>query len=86
MINAKQLMQFAKANLNVLLRGKHGVGKTALITEVFTSVFGEHNVKWKYFSAGTMDPWVDFVGIPKDYFDEKTGKHVFRVIPNADFS
>ena len=85
MVNAKQLVQFAKANLNVLLRGKHGVGKTALITEVFTQVFGEHNVKWKYFSAGTMDPWVDFVGIPKD-FTLPDGRHVFKVIPNIDFA
>lgn len=52
-------------NLNVLLRGKHGVGKTARILEAFN----RHNLKWQYFSAATMDPWVDFIGVPK----ERTG-------------
>lgn len=35
---------------------------TAMIKEAFE----RHNLKWKYFSASTMDPWVDFVGVPKE--------------------
>ena len=38
-------------NLNVLLRGKHGVGKTAMVVDAFE----RNNLKYKYFSASTMD-------------------------------
>lgn len=48
--------------LNVLFRGKHGVGKTSLVK----SAFNNANLKWRYFSASTMDPWVDFVGVPRE--------------------
>lgn len=45
--------------------GKHGVGKTAMVKESFE----RHKLKWQYFSASTMDPWVDFVGVPKEKND-----------------
>lgn len=54
-------------NLNILFVGRHGVGKTAMIKEAFD----RHNLKWKYFSASTMDPWVDFVGVPKEKSDQE---------------
>lgn len=47
---------------NVLLTGKHGVGKTAMVKEVFDDL----KLNWKYFSASTIDPWVDLVGVPKE--------------------
>ena len=37
-------------NLNVMLIGRHGVGKTAIVTDAFN----RHNLKWRYFSASTM--------------------------------
>ena len=49
-------------NQNILFVGRHGVGKTAMIKEAFD----RHKLNWKYFSASTMDPWVDFVGVPKE--------------------
>jgi hypothetical protein len=51
-----------KKNYNVLFEGKHGVGKTARII----AAFDRAGLKWKYFSASTLDPWVDFVGVPKE--------------------
>ena len=48
--------------LNVMLIGRHGVGKTAIVTDAFN----RHNLKWRYFSASTMDPWCDFIGVPKE--------------------
>lgn len=51
-----------RANQNVLFIGKHGIGKTAIIK----SAFERNKLNWKYFSASTMDPWTDFVGIPKE--------------------
>lgn len=52
--------------MNVLLKAKHGVGKTSIIT----TAFKEHNIKYLYFSGATLDPWVDFVGVPKEFTDE----------------
>jgi hypothetical protein len=57
-----KLDNWIKYNQNVLMIGKHGVGKTALIKKAFE----RNGLKWRYFSAATMDPWTDFVGIPKE--------------------
>lgn len=54
------LNEAATANTNVLLRGMHGVGKTKMIL----SVCEEQNLRLKYFSASTLDPFADLVGIP----------------------
>jgi hypothetical protein len=62
MITKKELDFWIENKLNVLMKGKHGVGKTTMIIEAFE----EAGLKWKYFSAATMDPWVDFIGIPKE--------------------
>lgn len=51
-----------KNNLNVLLMGRHGVGKTSIVEQVW----GQAGIKYLYYSTPTMDPWVDFVGIPKE--------------------
>lgn len=65
-----------KNNLNVLFVGKHGVGKTARVLEAFK----RHNLKWVYFSASTLDPWVDFIGVPKEYTDPKSGKTYLELV------
>ena len=49
-------------DFNVLLSGKHGVGKTALVKQCFEDA----GLNWQYFSASTMDPWVDLIGVPKE--------------------
>jgi len=64
-------------NLNVLLTGKHGVGKTAMVV----SAFERNNLKYKYFSASTMDPWVDFIGVPKEKTDENGNSYLDLVRP-----
>lgn len=72
-----------KNNENVLLVGKHGVGKTAMVKQAFE----RNGVKWKYFSASTMDPWVDFVGIPKECTATIKGeeKSYIRMIKPLEF-
>lgn len=60
----KKLKFYLKLNKNVLLEGKHGIGKTALIQKLFDEEFGPNN--WIYFSASTLDPWVDLIGVPKE--------------------
>lgn len=64
-------------NLNVLLRGKHGVGKTAMVVDAFE----RNNLKYKYFSASTMDPWVDFIGVPKEKTDDNGNSYLDLVRP-----
>jgi len=66
-----------KNDLNVLLRGKHGVGKTAMVTDAFE----RNNLKYKYFSAATMDPWVDFIGVPKEMSDDNGESYLDLVRP-----
>lgn len=60
-IDVARLKKYLSLNYNVILSGAHGVGKTESLKQVFE---GE-NLRWKYFSASTLDPWVDFVGTPK---------------------
>ena len=79
-VNTDTLTKYAQEGYNVLMSGRHGVGKTAIIKKVFDEVFGPINVSWKYFSASTMDPWVDFIGVPKN-FTREHGVEVLRIIP-----
>jgi hypothetical protein len=74
-INQARLKQYLNLNYNVLLIAPHGVGKTTVIKQVFTEAFGDN---WKYFSASTMDVWVDLIGIPRGV--DKDGKEVLEFI------
>lgn len=71
-----KLSFWIKNNLNVLFIGKHGVGKTAMVTQAFQ----ENGLNWRYFSASTMDPWVDFVGVPKEKSEGRFNADQFEVI------
>lgn len=72
-----KLTRYRQLGLNVLMSGHAGVGKTAVITEVFSGL------KWKYFSAPTMDPWVDLVGVPRAVSDDKHGGQVLELVRPA---
>src|ERR1039458_3495424 len=52
--------KYIEANLNVLLIGVHGTGKT----ETIMQLADKHGLKMKYLSASTLDPYTDLVGIP----------------------
>jgi hypothetical protein len=56
----EKLKIYAEKNLNVLLIGTHGVGKTACVEQVAKDL----QIKIKYYSASTLDPWADLVGVP----------------------
>lgn len=81
MITDAKLDFWIKNNLNVLFIGEHGVGKTARVKEAFDKA----GLKWLYFSASTLDPWVDFIGIPKETVDEKGNKYIDLIRPK-DFA
>ncbi len=61
LIDTEKLKFCLKNNLNVLLTGGHGVGKTTVVQRVFE----EAGLKLLILSGATMDPWVDFVGVPR---------------------
>lgn len=77
MITDAKLKFWIDNNLNVLLIGEHGTGKTARVKEAFDQA----GLKWLYFSASTLDPWVDFIGIPKEAQDEKGNKYIELIRP-----
>jgi len=57
---ANQLDESAENNWNVLLRGECGTGKTHMVLDVAKN----KGYRLKYFSASTLDPFADLVGIP----------------------
>lgn len=61
----KELDEWIQQGLNVMLVGKHGVGKTHIIK----NAFDRNKLKSRYFSAASMDPWTDFIGVPKERKD-----------------
>lgn len=70
----ERLVIYRDLGYNVLLTGHAGVGKTALINATFSGL------RSMYFSAPTMDPWVDLVGVPRAVSDEKRGGQVLDLV------
>lgn len=59
-VTPQKLLFWLDKRYNVLLSGRHGIGKTAMIVEAFKA----RNLRWAYFSTATMDPFIDFIGVP----------------------
>jgi hypothetical protein len=76
-ISKARLRQYLKLEYNVLFIGLHGIGKTTIVKEVVE----EAGLKWKYFSASTLDPWVDFVGVPKVVTEDNGVEHLKLIRP-----
>ena len=75
LIDINSLKQYLALNYNVLLIGAHGIGKTAIIKEVFESA----GLRWRYYSCATLDPWVDLVGIPR-VLEDPDGKPYMELV------
>jgi hypothetical protein len=80
MIPQDKLDFWVKNNLNVLLMGAAGVGKTHIICQTFQ----RHGFNFLYFSGATLDPWVDFIGIPKEI--NENGVKYIDIIPPKKFA
>lgn len=78
----RKLKLYLKNNFNVLLCSKHGTGKTSMIKALWEN----EGVKYRFFSASTMDPWVDFIGVPKEKTDEANGKIYLDLIRPKEFA
>lgn len=76
----KSLTYALDNNLNVILKGLHGTGKTSIVKQCFES----RKLRYKYFSASTMDPWVDFIGVPKEKIDSN-GNSTLELIRPREF-
>lgn len=79
-IRAEKLDFWLQHDLNVLFTGRHGVGKTSMIISCFERAGLVQGESFLYFSAPTLDPWVDFVGVPKEVKDEVTGTSYLELV------
>lgn len=77
----KKLQLCLKNDWNVLFIGRHGVGKSSIIK----SLWDNEGLNYRMFSAATMDPWVDFLGVPARVEDKKTGKAYLKLIKPREF-
>jgi hypothetical protein len=71
-----------KNEYNVLLKGRHGVGKTSLVLAAFKNQGWEINKDFVYFNAPTMDPYTDICGVPYVVTDEKGNKSLEIIKPS----
>lgn len=82
-LSEAKLEFWAKNKFNVCLAGRHGVGKTGQVKSLFNRLYGELGVDWLYLSASTMDPWVDFIGVPKEKTAEDGTTYLGLVRPEV---
>jgi MoxR-like ATPase len=80
LIDPERLDRWIEHGLNVLFVGRHGVGKTAAVMAAFERA----GLTVRYFSASTMDPWVDLVGVPRPV-QRPDGSHVLELVRPAEF-
>ena len=69
--------EWLKHHFNVLLVGLHGVGKTAQVIELCK----RNNIKLKYYSCSTLDPYTDLVGVPVPVTDDDGTQRLKMVRP-----
>lgn len=64
-------------NFNLMLIGWHGTGKSESVFQLAK----KHNLKVKYFSCSTLDPYTDLVGVPVPKMDENGHEYLQMVRP-----
>ena len=79
-ISLENKMQlWIKRRWNCLLIGKAGTGKTTLVKEAFEVA----KLKYKIFSASTLDPFLELIGIPKEAKDENNISYIHYIKPRV---
>jgi len=61
LINSQKLDDWIRRGKNILFIGERGVGKTAAVREAFKRV----GFNYLYLPGSTLDPYLDFVGLPR---------------------
>jgi len=80
-INVKTLKSYMAAELNIIISGVHGVGKTAKLKEAADQL----GLTMKYYSASTLDSFTDLTGIPVPDKETKTVEYYRpKAIDEAD--
>lgn len=80
-ISVGKIQDYAKHDLNVLISGLAGTGKTHMIIEAVNNL----GLTLKYYSASTLDPYTDLVGIPVPQNETKTVEYYRpRDLDNAE--
>ena len=77
LVSTTKLSLWLKHDQNVLFEGLHGVGKTAIVLEAFRKA----GLKYAYFSGSTMDPFIDFIGVPMKITTKSGGSAIELVRP-----
>ena len=72
---AKKLDWWIEHNQNVLFVGRQGVGKSTIVLDAFK----RNKLNFLYFSAATIDPWVDFVGVPCEKQENKIPEEFYII-------
>ncbi len=72
--------QYLDAELNVMLIGLHGVGKT----EDILALVRRKGIKLKYYSCATLDPYTDLVGVPVPTTDADSGLEYLKMVRPHD--
>ena len=80
-VTGEMIRFWVNHKMNVLLIGRHGIGKSQMVMSEWEEIYGEEGKDWKYLSASTLDPWVDFVGIPQASEDTGDGKTIEFIRP-----
>ena len=73
----RKLEKYLDEEFNVLFVGKHGTGKTTIVKALWEN----KGLNYRIFSASTMDPWVDFIGVPKEKTDENGNCYLELIRP-----
>lgn len=80
-VDPAKLQFYIENNLNVLIEGAHGVGKTAMVKQAFEQA----GLRLLVFGGPTMDPWVDFVGVPRP-ITLSDGSTVLELVRRIEFA
>jgi len=67
---------YLKNHFNVMLIGWHGTGKSESVFQLAK----KHDLKIKYFSCSTLDPYTDLVGVPVPKVREEDGHEYLQMI------
>lgn len=78
----EKLLTYAQNNLNVMLVGRHGVGKTVRVKALADKL----GLQYKYYSTSTLDPYSEFIGVPVPDKENKTlDFYRTKELENAEF-
>lgn len=66
-ITVNKIQDYMKNDFNILISGEAGTGKTYMLKKASENL----GMKMKYYSAATLDPYADLVGIPVPQTDSK---------------